>query len=551
MENRRITILGIDGGTFEILLPFAEIGIMPNLARLIKRGTRAELISTFSFLTAPAWTSFMTGKNPGKHDVFDFVRPYRKDVSVQFNNYRSIRSRTIWDILSEKGYRVCALNVPMTYPAPSLNGICISGLGTPGLNERAFHPRELYRELQEELGPYILDVPLEKYGPQDAGTFLDELIECTEVRRRYLLHLFEREQWDLFMAVITGTDRIQHKLWDILAQMAAGSTNGDGGELEDRIRRYFLLVDDIIGEMDRRIGKNDLFLMMSDHGFGSLDHELTINRWLADRGYFAPLRGRIFLKGIMRTARSTQMRILSKFFPKALERNSRKRMQETETTRKPRIEFIDWENTRAFSSTRTQQGITINVKGREPHGTVSPGEEYEKLRDQVISELRDLADPVTGQKMENLVFRREEVYRGPYVENAPDIVYLFDGGRIIATHQYKSSMFTPTDWKLGNGMHRREGIFLACGSSVKEGEILGSCDITDVTPTALYYLGVEIPDDMDGHIIERMYKQDFISRNTVRFEESVSAQTAGDDGVYSEEDRKTIEQQLRGIGYLE
>jgi len=551
MRKRCVTVLGIDGGTFDILLPLAKSGHMPNLLRVIEEGARSTLTSTFSFLTAPAWTSFMTGKNPGKHDVFDFVRPYRKEVAVEFNNYKSIKSRTIWGILSEKRCRVCAINVPMTYPAPEVNGVVISGLGAPGLVENAFYPRDLYPGLREKLGDYVLDVPLEKYGPQNVERFLDDLLECTRIRRKYILHLFDSEEWDLFMAVLTGTDRIQHKLWDTLVEAVSGGTNGHGKNVTAKILRYFGLVDELIGELDGRLGKGGVLLMMSDHGFGRMDNELTINRLLAGMGYFKPKRGSLLLKSVLKSGRGLVMKLLTRFAPRALEENTRKRMESTASIRKPRIDSIDWSRTKAFSSTRTQQGITINLRGREPHGTVEPGEEYERIREELITHLRELKDPVSGGQMENLVFRREEVYDGPYIENAPDIVYLFDGGRIIATHHYRRALFTPTNWQTGNGMHRRAGIFLAKGDMVAGGREMKERSITDVAPTILYLLGIQIPDDLDGSVIEEAFEGKFLASHRISFERAPSLQDEGGDSVYTDEDKKAIENQLRGIGYIE
>jgi predicted AlkP superfamily phosphohydrolase/phosphomutase len=446
---------------------------------------------------------------------------------------------------------VCGINVPITYPAPEVNGIMISGLGAPGLNERAFFPRQLFTQLQNQLGPYILDVPLENYGPHDVSRFLEDLKACTTTRKRYLLDLFEREDWDLFMVVLSGTDRIQHKLWDVLYGITVGNGNGREGEISRGILEYFGMVDGIVGEIDRRLEGDDLLLMMSDHGFGSLEHEIAINRWLEQKGFFTPVRGKLALKKGIRFARGIQMRLLSRLSPSSFEKKSQRRIESTETARKPRIDFVNWRKTRAFSTTRTQQGITINLKGREPFGTVEPGEEYESLRSALIDSLRELKDPVTGGRMENLVYRREEVYSGPYVGNAPDIVYLFDGGRIIATHQYGKDLFTPVTWKTGNGMHRRQGIFIAKGKNVVAGLELPLLSIVDIAPTILYHLGVEIPDDFDGKLIEEMYRNDFRTSHEVRFERTAARTQEAEDSVYSEEDKKIIEDQLRGIGYLE
>ncbi|MCB0005568.1 MAG: alkaline phosphatase family protein, partial [Anaerolineales bacterium] len=122
-------IIGIDGATFNLIKPWAKAGHLPNLARLMAGGAHGNLMSTLPPVTSPAWPTFMTGCNPGKHGVFDFIQPSGADFSLV--NATKIKQPTIWQRLSQAGYRVGVLNVPVTYPPQPLNGFMVSGILSP------------------------------------------------------------------------------------------------------------------------------------------------------------------------------------------------------------------------------------------------------------------------------------------------------------------------------------------------------------------------------------------------------------------------------------
>ena len=122
----KLLIIGIDGATLDLILPWVESEHLPTIGRLIKSGVHGDLASTLPPVTSPAWPTFMTGCNPGKHGVFDFIQPTGSDFSLV--NATKIKQPTIWQRLSSAGYRVGVLNVPVTYPPKPLNGFMISGI---------------------------------------------------------------------------------------------------------------------------------------------------------------------------------------------------------------------------------------------------------------------------------------------------------------------------------------------------------------------------------------------------------------------------------------
>ena len=125
----RFLVIGIDGGTFDLIRPWAEAGDLPNLARLMAEGVHGPLESTLPPVTAPAWSTFATGKNPGKHGVFDFILPMGGRYDLV--NATSIHAPTLWQIISEAGLKCGVMNVPVTYPPAPINGFVIGGMLSP------------------------------------------------------------------------------------------------------------------------------------------------------------------------------------------------------------------------------------------------------------------------------------------------------------------------------------------------------------------------------------------------------------------------------------
>ena len=202
MRPQRVLIIGLDGGTFDLIQPWARQGYLPNLRRLLEEGTSTELLSTFPPVTSPAWPSFMTGMNPGKHSVFDFIRA--RSTGYDMVNSTSIQQPTLWDHLSAAGFRVGVMNVPVTYPPRPINGFIITGLLSPNQGNICYPP-DLIRRYEPSLGRYWV-TPEVQYKRSDPEPFLAELRAITETHGRYAQALLEGEAWDVLMVVFGATD---------------------------------------------------------------------------------------------------------------------------------------------------------------------------------------------------------------------------------------------------------------------------------------------------------------------------------------------------------
>ncbi|PYK24434.1 MAG: phosphodiesterase, partial [Verrucomicrobia bacterium] len=148
----KVVVIGLDAATWTVIRPWMAEGKMPNLAKLMKAGVSGTLESILPPITPPAWTSFMTGKNPGKHGIFHFVETEHGGYAMNYANATSRRSPTVWKLLNNAGYSVGTMNIPFTYPPEPLNGFQISGMDTPSETSPFIHPPELREELVKHLG---------------------------------------------------------------------------------------------------------------------------------------------------------------------------------------------------------------------------------------------------------------------------------------------------------------------------------------------------------------------------------------------------------------
>jgi predicted AlkP superfamily phosphohydrolase/phosphomutase len=536
----KLLIIGVDGGTLDLISPLADSGRLPNLARLMGDGAYGTLLSTIPPITAPAWVSFMTGKGPGKHGVFDFVA-YRAGVSradSRIHSARSIATTTLWQILSDHGRQLVVVNVPLTYPPSPVNGVMLSGLLVPGPRATFTSPPEVKDELERNGVGFAPDWNVRgTHAPIGSGKrrWLEAFQEAERKRHQGALYLLRTHPWDCAAIVYTLTDRAQHLYW-------ASRDCGNGGEPPTEITSAYQSVDAMIGELRAAAPADTTVLVLSDHGFGSVRRSFSTSaflsalgllsvgaqrrRWGRARYPVAGLLSRLGMGGLV-PALPTWMR------------NSRISMLLPRRQRE-----IDWARTKAYPA---RWGICLNLIGREQHGTVAPGREYEELRDRLIAELRGLPDPLTGEMALASAWRREEVYRGPFVEQAPDIVF-----RMAAPDCLQSDQLGQADlfFERSTGTHRLDGVFVLSGPQVSPGPA-PTASIIDLAPTILHLSGCPVPDSMEGRVMTQCFRPEWLGRFPVRYQrESSEATRITDSSPYTDEEEDRLKDHLRALGYL-
>ena len=542
-------VIGWDGATFDLIKPWLRQGHLPNTARLLESGAHRILNSVIPTLSPTAWTSFYTGKNPGRHGTFDFV--VRAKDSYELVSHRNDLPSlgTLFHYLSAAGKRVGCVNVPFTYPPQAVNGFMVSGLSAD-IHWQFTYPPELGHELVES--GYLIDNPIH-YAPGNDAAYLEAALETTRTRAETVLRLMKREEWDFFMAVFMNVDQILSFLWHHMDNTHPRH-DPSLAHLGDGILELHKYLDGILGQMIEIAGPDTLVILASDHGMGPLYKEVFLNNWLEQKGYlvrhktkktqqsYASLARKIGLtrEGLWRRLGRARTQQLKRLLPQAA--------HGLIPTEHPSLSNqVDWSRTTAYSFGNIGQ-IYVNIEGREPQGIVHPGQEYDDLLNRLREDLNDMVDPETREKLVDAVYTKKELYNGPFLENAPDLNVIMKNYSYITQMRRElagNAIIASAD--LMSGFHRREGIFAAQGHNVVSGE-RAPASIIDVAPTILYAMDLPIPSDMDGQPMLDLFSPSYTSRHPV---ESMAPRldASSEQRLSAEEEAKTLER-LRDLGYL-
>jgi predicted AlkP superfamily phosphohydrolase/phosphomutase len=553
--NPKLLLIGLDGASFNVLDPLIEAGHMPNIGKLIQNGTRANLRTTFPPITAVAWSSFMTGKNPGKHGIFEFVRRDKNSARELAVNASFREGRAIWDYLSDAGKNVIVHNFPCTYPVHSLNGLMISDFMTPAGRRDITYPATLLEELESKFGSYRLHLS-QTYASGGPQGVLDELFDELEYKAKVTEYMMTSYEWDAFFQYFWGTDRIQHELWHIIDESHPRHDPDEAHQYRDRVHSYFERVDQILGRLVEIAGSDAMTWIASDHGFGPAHKYCSFNIWLLQEGFLklksdAVTRIKHALFGLGLTPELAFKLVRSLPLGKlAPARGVSNKPGASKLMSRLFLSFndVDWTRTRAFSKGNYGQ-IYVNLQGREPNGSVEASE-YETVCHEIISRLKTMKDPLDGQPWIGEVFRREEVYKGPKVGDAPDISFLPRDMRYLplGNADFNSNKFIVDAFGI-SGCHRMDGVMIGNGTHVKAGFNADKAEIWDVAPTLLYLLGRDVPSDMDGRILEDAIRPEFLRSNKVRYQEAAASSNIEEQEFSSDENADVIER-LRSLGYI-
>jgi predicted AlkP superfamily phosphohydrolase/phosphomutase len=567
-EFGKVFVLGLDGATFDIIDPLIAAGRLPNLKRLIEQGCGCQLLSTIHPFSAQAWSSFMTGMNPGKHGIIDFTEHVKSEYRLKFLNASHRQGKSLWRILSDSGRKVGVVNVPFTYPPEEVNGFLISGMDAPSTAGDYTYPKALSDEIMAEVGNYVIEVGVKDYIAKGrVKDFLQEIQHAFEVQVRTLQYLIENKPWDLFVYVCRLTDQVQHYFWRYSDPNHPFYEEGASGALKDAVASLYERIDGVIGSLVGSFGDEVSIILVSDHGHGGINgKKIFLNKWLNQEGFlrFSERQNgggsRVF-GSITRDRKRDLLNFVRRTIPKRLRAGLVKRAPFLKDSFISREAFsnIDWENTAAYSDEK-KGNIWINVTGCQPHGVVAPGEEYEQVRKEIIARLKKMRDPDTQEIIFPEVFRKEELYWGPYIDNAPDLI-LTEGKRKYAyvlqrskTTEDKTSWIAPLNGyekeNLPNATHRLEGILIMKGRHLQQrGKISQPANIVDVAPTILHMMGLPVPEEMDGKVLIDLFKDAYVARHQV---ERVSSDDGEDKEKreYSPEEEEIISERLRQLGYL-
>lgn len=410
MSKQKTFVLGLDGMPYTLLQEMFSRNQMKNLMNIGKMGSLKKINSVIPTISSVAWTSYATGKNPGVHNIFGFADRTDNPFSITIPTSIDRRAETIWSKLSGKGKRVIVINVPMTYPPEKVNGIMVSCFLCADI-KKSTYPPEFHKYLEKK--QYVIDADAWLVR-KSKKSFLEQLCSILEKRFEIAFELMEAQEWDFFQLHIMETDRLLHFYWDDTIAKKESEYSG-------MVKEFFKKLDFLIGELCKKLNKNDRLIILSDHGFCGIKKEVQINNWLEQQGFL-------------------------KFY--SLNRQlHRYKSQST-----------------AYSLLPGR--IYVNLKGREEKGSV-PLHLYKEVIEDIRERLIRLRDPENGEYVIERVFLRDDIYSGKYLSNSPDIIAHPKNGYDLKGALDNKDIFTKS---ILNGMHTYDDAML-----------LGiNCDVSNV-----------------------------------------------------------------------
>jgi predicted AlkP superfamily phosphohydrolase/phosphomutase len=433
-KKPRVLVIGLDGTPLSFVRQKMEEGLLPGFKKLFDRGSWVEIKSTHPFVSCVAWSTYMTGKNAAKHNIFGFIDRKPGTYSIYIPNGSSMTSKTLWEVLSDHGRSVLVMNVPVTYPPRKVNGILVSGFLAPKL-EGGTYPAELSSKLQKD--GYEIDI-----DPWRARENLDnlypDLMRVFKARTGAFMKLYSEKKWDFAQLHVMETDRLYHFMWEYMEE--------GHPKYQKEFMEVIGAIDAFLDKIADTVGDDVTVVVMSDHGFCTVKKEIYLNRFLEEKGYLS-----------------------------YKEEGGKS------------LEHIDPAGTSVFCMDPGR--FYINLKGREAEGIVGP-DDYEELRNRLRQDLADLTDE-DGNKVIRDVLNKEDIYSGEHFNIAPDVVI-----NPVDGYDPKGAFGKKTLSGKGPivGMHTYDNAMLfVSGRDIKDG---GS--VMDVPLTIYKIMGIAPPDDLDG-----------------------------------------------------
>jgi predicted AlkP superfamily phosphohydrolase/phosphomutase len=495
-------------------------GYLPNLKALIGDGVRGVLDSTIPSHSWAAWTTFLTGLNPGDHGIFDFVerRPGQLGKRIPVTS-SSISTRTFLEVLSDNGHEVRAANIPVTFPVIPVRGRMIGGCAVPPGAEFVY-PSDWARELASK-HPFPTNGLEWAQAKGDPAALVAEALELV-VRRTDSYDELLTGDWKVAVCVYVEPDRLQHPLGAYLLPTHPDHSRLVDSSLGEALRQLYQTLDAQIERLRALAGPEATTVFMSDHGFRPVTRTANLDLMLAELGFSERARGAPVKKAVRRSS-------LARRFKQSRAGDALRRRVRPPST-------IDWDSTIAYKSAMGG-GVSINVKGREPRGIVSAND-YERVLAEVKQALLEFRDPQEGGSPVARVLTKEELYHGRFQDVAPDLFVLPSD---LWTLAHTDRLTDYTDWP--TGAHRHAGVLAAAGGRAATGG-LARHDIFDVSASALAFAGISVR-GLDGKPIPEIVG----SASATNAVPIVPVERRGEE--LSSDEQEHIARHLHDLGYIE
>lgn len=558
---KKTLLVGLDAACWEYLNPLLDAGRMPVLQRLMDTGISGTLHSTMPPWTPTAWASLVTGKNPGKHGIFDMT--WRHPGTYEFTpTNASVRAGTpFWQRLNESGLRVGLVNVPFTYPLQPLDGFAVAGFGTPSSARDVTYPAELLPWIEQRFGAYEPAVPMEFLQSAPPLQILETEITHQDRQVRIAAALAERHQVDILVINLMLTDHANHKM-----------------PYMDQVQEAYFRADAHLGYLLGAFSPDNVMLI-SDHGSSRLQGDFLLHAWLRDQGYTIQAANNsgeraaafnwLLVQWLQKHhgwsgagEKLVRRAVCSGFFklPAPMQASFWQRIEAVFPfareyvlcSRKP-----DYQRTLLFPGSAYAGLLYINLAGREATGVVPP-KARQALAAEIAEKLRQVKEPETGRPLFSNIYTAEELYTGAAADYAPDLILdSYDVGWNIRTSRHESmpkalrnDYFVEASNGRDFGWHSRDGIFILSGQDFAVGRATRKGNLVDIPATLLHLYDIPIPDDYDGRIMQEVVTPE-LGQKPARYQTGDSAESRPVNESFSAEEAEEVLQHLKALGYLD
>lgn len=544
MKPVRVLLVGWDGAEPGLVEPWIAQRRLPVLAEALARGAAGRIRSTIPPVTPPAWTSLVTGVDPGRHGIYSFTAPGQDDYTERFVTSAQRHVPSVWHYLSAAGLTVGVFNVSLSYPPEPVSGFLFAGFDCPVLGPHIAYPEGAFAAAMQGISGYVHESIHEERGEAAAR----EIRRQMRQQRDMLVNLTQRYPVEVLAVNFNGPDHAHHHAWP-----RGMTTEQLAAETGSPVQEVYQEVDGILGDLlECYADPNTQVLLVSDHGGGPMQGEVSLARALEAGGFLVRRRA----SPARREGRSALRRLVRRVLPRRLraaiwQRGGLEWRREVgERLRAALVAEVDWEKTRAFPW-GSSGFVQVNVKERQPQGCVHL-RDRERVLEEVEACLRELRDPVTGVAPLGPMRRGEELYREPRVGYVPDLVVEDTDYAVLPHWEAEAAVSNLAEeeepYRGVTANHRPEGLLATWGPAVRAASTVPSLGMCDVAPTLLYLAGVAVPQGLDGRVARELWDTGAEPESRAATSPALVPSAAG--SPYSREEEAAVEQRLRDLGYM-
>ncbi len=494
---QKLLILGLDGATWDVLMPLIKDDKLLIFKKLVENGTYSILKSTIPPVTGGAWLSLATGKTPGKTGVIDFLDRKNKDCKLYPVTSSDFKGHSIWDYLNKANKKIGIFNYPMLFPPYEVNGFMMSGLGSSPDDEISYPP-SLKDELEQVSGKYEIYINYHSKKYENLDLFIRDLNKFLDKFEKWVYYLVKNKEWDFLFLVFSVTDWMQHIIWRHIDDRHPMYDPEVSPRYKQEFIKFWQRIDKIVGNILNMIPKETVIFLVSDHGFGPNDQTFNLARWLIMKEYMVKKREvcklikKYMYKIVILVAKTPIRRLISAKTRRAI----------GEAVKVTIADEIDFEKSKAHCLGHTIPfgAIYINANNEK---------DREKIKSKLIYDLKNLSEDI-GKKIKVQIYESKKIYFGEKVNLLPDIIFTINNWRcVIIEDTFDRPLFEEKPFSTRHtGSHRLDGIFLAYGPGIKKDHKIENAKIYDIAPTILHIFGLPIPNDMDGKVLMDIFEED-------------------------------------------